>query len=101
MRPAPDASLDEGRASEGSAPQTHHRGTSVKATYLMVFGFVAFYIGWHFYSRYIAEKVFKLDPNFQTPAHAFEDVRTMCRPTSTFCGAITSRRSRVRDSHLG
>lgn len=39
----------------------------------MVFGFVAFYVGWQFYSRYIAEKVFKLDPNFQTPAHAFED----------------------------
>lgn len=39
----------------------------------MAFAFLAFYLGWHFYSRYIAEKVFKLDPSFRTPAHEFED----------------------------
>lgn len=45
----------------------------MKATYIMVLAFLAFWMGWRFYSRYLAERVFKLDPNFRTPAHEFED----------------------------
>lgn len=45
----------------------------MKATYLMAIAFGAFYLGWLFYSRYLSEKVFKLDPKFRTPAHEFED----------------------------
>jgi carbon starvation protein len=45
----------------------------LKATYLMAISFFAFWLGWRIYSRYLAEHVFKLDPNFRTPAHEFED----------------------------
>ncbi|WP_240512009.1 carbon starvation CstA family protein [Paludifilum halophilum] len=32
-----------------------------------------FYLGYRFYSKFLAEKVFRLDPDFQTPAHQFRD----------------------------
>lgn len=32
-----------------------------------------FYLGYRFYSRYLAERVYALDPNFRTPAHEFAD----------------------------
>ena len=31
------------------------------------------YLGYHFYSRFIAEKIYRLDPNFETPSHAMRD----------------------------
>ena len=31
------------------------------------------YVGYHFYSRFIAEKIYRLDPNFETPAHSMRD----------------------------
>ena len=31
------------------------------------------YVGYHFYSRFIAEKIYRLDPTFQTPAHTMRD----------------------------
>lgn len=40
---------------------------------LAITGFVVFYLGYQFYSRYIAEKIYRLDPNFVTPAHQFKD----------------------------
>ncbi|MFZ5827903.1 MAG: carbon starvation protein A [Bacillota bacterium] len=43
------------------------------AIHIMALAFIAFFLGWQFYSRYLAEKVFKLDDNFKTPAHEFED----------------------------
>ena len=33
----------------------------------------AFYLAWRFYSKYLAEKIYGLDPKFKTPAHEFED----------------------------
>src|SRR5699024_3617698 len=30
-------------------------------------------LGYRYYSKYIAEKIFRLDPNYVTPAHEFED----------------------------
>jgi carbon starvation protein len=35
--------------------------------------FVAFYLGYRYYSRYLAEKVYALDKSYRTPAHEFED----------------------------
>lgn len=34
---------------------------------------VAFFLGWRFYSSYIAEKVYALDDSLVTPSHEFED----------------------------
>jgi len=36
-------------------------------------GFVVFYLGWRFYSRFLADKLYRLDPDAKTPAHEFND----------------------------
>ncbi|WP_111640661.1 carbon starvation CstA family protein [Marinimicrobium alkaliphilum] len=36
-------------------------------------GFVVFYLGWRFYSRFLAAHLFRLDPDARTPAHEFND----------------------------
>ncbi|HKJ69652.1 MAG TPA: carbon starvation CstA family protein, partial [bacterium] len=41
--------------------------------WLFLFGTIAFVLGYRFYSKFISEKVFKLDPDYVTPAHEFED----------------------------
>ena len=38
-----------------------------------VIGIVLVASGYIFYSRFIAEKIYQLDPNFETPAHAMRD----------------------------
>ncbi|AWN16395.1 carbon starvation protein A [Salinisphaera sp. LB1] len=43
------------------------------AFYLIVITLGAFYLGYRFYSRYLAERVYALDPNFKTPSHEFSD----------------------------
>lgn len=43
------------------------------AFYLIVITLGAFYLGYRFYSRYLANKVYALDPNFRTPAHELRD----------------------------
>jgi carbon starvation protein len=45
----------------------------MKAIYLVALGLGAFVFGYRVYSRYIAEKIFRLDPDFKTPAHEFRD----------------------------
>lgn len=45
----------------------------MNAIMLMLLGLGAMFLGYVFYSKYIAEKIYKLDPNFRTPAHEFED----------------------------
>ncbi|MDI5883270.1 carbon starvation protein A [Cobetia amphilecti] len=45
----------------------------MNAIWLALFGCVAFAIGYRFYSRFLAERIFRLDPNFVTPAHALRD----------------------------
>lgn len=47
----------------------------MNAILLAVIGLTAFVLGYRFYSKYIAEKIYRLDPNFKTPAHEFEDGR--------------------------
>ena len=45
----------------------------MSAIVLMVVGLGAFSVGYFFYSRYIAERIFQLDSEFRTPAHEQED----------------------------
>lgn len=40
---------------------------------LALFAFAAFFVGYRFYSKFLAERVFRLDPDFTTPAHRFND----------------------------
>jgi carbon starvation protein len=45
----------------------------MSAILLVVVGLGAFTLGYVFYSRFISEQIFRLDPDFVTPAHAQED----------------------------
>ncbi|MGM0525528.1 MAG: carbon starvation CstA family protein [Pseudomonadota bacterium] len=45
----------------------------MNAIFVMLLGLGAMFLGYVFYSKFIAEKIYKLDPNFKTPAHEFED----------------------------
>ncbi|TRM12215.1 carbon starvation protein A [Lentibacillus cibarius] len=38
-----------------------------------VIGLVVFALGYRYYSKLVAEKIFRLDPNYVTPAHKYED----------------------------
>ena len=46
---------------------------SVSSIVLLLVGLSAFATGYLVYSRYVAEKIYRLDPDFRTPAHEFED----------------------------
>jgi len=41
--------------------------------YILIFGAIVFVLGYRYYSKFIAQKIHKLDPDFETPAHEFED----------------------------
>jgi carbon starvation protein len=45
----------------------------MSAIILAVVGLGAMFLGYRFYSKFIAEKIYRLDPNFVTPAHAMRD----------------------------
>jgi carbon starvation protein len=45
----------------------------VSAIALLVVGIFAFLTGYQVYSRYISRRIYRLDPDFVTPAHEFED----------------------------
>ncbi len=36
-------------------------------------GLFIYFLGYRFYSKFLADKVFRLDPNYKTPAHQFQD----------------------------
>lgn len=40
---------------------------------LLIVGLCAFLTGYRFYSKFIAQRIYQLDPEFKTPAHEFED----------------------------
>ncbi|GAB1263531.1 carbon starvation CstA family protein [Aurantivibrio infirmus] len=40
---------------------------------IVLFGIAGMSFGWFVYSKFIATKIFRLDPNFVTPAHELED----------------------------
>ena len=41
--------------------------------WLAVIGSLIFYLGYRYYSKFIAEKIYRLDPTYVTPAHQFKD----------------------------
>ena len=43
------------------------------ATVLAAIGLAMIFIGYRFYSKFIAEKIYQLDPDFETPAHSMRD----------------------------
>lgn len=45
----------------------------MSAVFLAVVGLGAMFLGYRFYSKFIAEKIYRLDPNFVTPAHTMRD----------------------------
>ncbi len=45
----------------------------MSAIALLAVGLLAFLTGYQLYSRYIARRIYRLDPDFVTPAHEFED----------------------------
>ncbi|SHG25053.1 carbon starvation CstA family protein [Ornithinibacillus halophilus] len=40
---------------------------------LALIGLVVYALGFRFYSKYVAQKIFRLDPNYVTPAHRYKD----------------------------
>ena len=51
----------------------------MSAILLLVLGLGGMAAGYFFYSRFISKAIYKLDPDFQTPAHEFEIGRASCR----------------------
>ncbi|CEA05331.1 carbon starvation protein CstA [Pseudomonas saudimassiliensis] len=45
----------------------------MSAVIVLLAGLVMMALGYFVYSKFIAEKIFRLDPNFRTPAHELED----------------------------
>src|SRR5690625_1820463 len=45
----------------------------MNAVLVAILGLVIFALGYRFYSKFIAEKIFRLDPNYVTPAHKYKD----------------------------
>ena len=45
----------------------------MNAAVLAVIGLTMIFLGYRFYSKFIAEKIYQLDPDFVTPAHALRD----------------------------
>src|SRR5690625_1994848 len=45
----------------------------MSAVLVALIGIGAMALGYFVYSKFIAERIFQLDPNFRTPAHEFED----------------------------
>lgn len=47
----------------------------MNSLWLATIALASFYVGYRFYSSFIAKRIYKLDPDFQTPAHELEDGR--------------------------
>ena len=45
----------------------------MNAILLAALALVTFYLGYRFYARFLGQRIFQLDPDFVTPAHAQED----------------------------
>ncbi|NDI33738.1 carbon starvation protein A [Chengkuizengella sediminis] len=41
--------------------------------WIAVFGILMFTVGYRYYSKFVAERIYRLDPNYETPAHKFQD----------------------------
>lgn len=45
----------------------------MSASLVAALSLVLFFVGYRFYSKFLAEKIFRLDPGYMTPAHRFND----------------------------
>ncbi|MGM0835284.1 MAG: carbon starvation CstA family protein [Bacillota bacterium] len=45
----------------------------MNSIWLAIIGVFVFAVGYRYYSKFIAEKIYRLDPNYVTPAHRYED----------------------------
>ncbi|MDX8366939.1 carbon starvation protein A [Cytobacillus sp. IB215665] len=45
----------------------------MNSIWLAIFGMVVFALGYRYYSKFIAEKIYRLDSSYVTPAHKYED----------------------------
>jgi len=45
----------------------------VPSSIVAALSLLLFFIGYRYYSRFLAEKIYKLDPSYMTPAHRFKD----------------------------
>jgi carbon starvation protein len=45
----------------------------MSSVFIILFGLIGFTFGWFVYSKFIAEKIYRLDPDYVTPAHTFND----------------------------
>lgn len=45
----------------------------MQASWVAALSLILFYIGYRYYSRFLAEKIYRLNPDYMTPAHEFED----------------------------
>jgi carbon starvation protein len=53
--------------------QVKERGEKMNSIWLAVAGMLVFTLGYRYYSKFIAEKIYRLDPNYVTPAHKYND----------------------------
>lgn len=45
----------------------------MNAILVAIIGLIVFALGYRYYSKFIAERIFRLDPNYVTPAHKYKD----------------------------
>jgi carbon starvation protein len=45
----------------------------MNSLWLAIIGMTVFALGYRFYSKWVAEKIYRLDPNYVTPAHQYQD----------------------------
>jgi len=45
----------------------------MNSIWIAVIGMLVFALGYRYYSKFIAEKIYRLDPNYMTPAHRYQD----------------------------
>ncbi|WP_026691207.1 carbon starvation CstA family protein [Alteribacter aurantiacus] len=45
----------------------------MSAIILAVVGMVVFFLGYKYYSKFVAERIYRLDPDYVTPAHKYKD----------------------------
>ena len=70
------------------------RGETISAAWLVVAAVCTYLVAYRFYSRFIAETVFELDPRRATPAERLNNGRDFVPTNRSGCSsAITSRRS--------
>ncbi|MEX0905210.1 MAG: carbon starvation protein A [Balneolaceae bacterium] len=49
------------------------KGSIVQASWVAALSLFLFFIGYRYYSKFLAEKIYRLNPDFMTPAHRFKD----------------------------